>query len=114
VWRGDSHGRVEAMEWVESNGEDYIFGLGGNTALDALVAETADNLRFHHAKRNQAKLHLYELHVPGELDAAAQSGGATGMLVAAGRGRRRRNRHAPAGRHPLRRHLAQGLGAAPL
>jgi hypothetical protein len=25
VWRGDSHyGRVEAMEWAESNGEDYI------------------------------------------------------------------------------------------
>jgi Transposase DDE domain group 1 len=44
VWRGDSHyGRVEAMEWAESNGEDYIFGLGGNTALDAQVAETADN-----------------------------------------------------------------------
>jgi hypothetical protein len=26
VWRGDSHyGRVEAMEWAESSGEDYIF-----------------------------------------------------------------------------------------
>ena len=38
VWRGDSHyGRVEAMEWAESSGEDYIFGLGGNAVLDARV-----------------------------------------------------------------------------
>jgi hypothetical protein len=60
VWRGDSHyGRVEAMEWAESNGEDYIFGLGGNTALDARVAETADNLRFHHAASSEAKLRTY-------------------------------------------------------
>ena len=43
VWRGDSHyGRVEAMEWAEDNDADYIFGLAGNAALDALVAETAD------------------------------------------------------------------------
>ena len=34
VWRGDSHyGRVEAMEWAENNGVDYIFGLAGNTTL---------------------------------------------------------------------------------
>ena len=60
VWRGDSHyGRVEAMEWAESNGEDYIFGLGGNAALDALVAATADNLRFHHAASSEAKLRTH-------------------------------------------------------
>jgi hypothetical protein len=30
VWRGDSHyGRVEAMEWAENDGADYIFGLAG-------------------------------------------------------------------------------------
>jgi hypothetical protein len=50
VWRGDGHyGRVEAMEGAENDGTDYIFGLAGNSALDALMAETADNLRFHHA-----------------------------------------------------------------
>jgi Transposase DDE domain group 1 len=60
VWRGDSHyGRVEAMEWAEDNGVDYIFGLAGNTPLDALVAETADNLRFHHAKSSHPKLRTY-------------------------------------------------------
>jgi hypothetical protein len=38
VWRGDSHyGRVEAVEWAEDDGVDYIFGLAGNTTLDALV-----------------------------------------------------------------------------
>ena len=48
VWRGDSHyGRVEAMDWAEEHGADYIFGLAGNAALDALVAETAVNLRFY-------------------------------------------------------------------
>jgi hypothetical protein len=60
VWRGDSHyGRVEAMEWAEDDGVDYIFGLAGNTTLDALVAKTADNLRFHHAKSSQTKLRTY-------------------------------------------------------
>jgi hypothetical protein len=60
IWRGDSHyGRVEAMEWAEDDGADYIFGLAGNTTLDALVAGTADNLRFHHAKSSQTKLRTY-------------------------------------------------------
>jgi hypothetical protein len=39
-------------------------GLTGNGALDALVAEIADNLRFHHGESSQAKLrtaaHIYE------------------------------------------------------
>jgi hypothetical protein len=47
------------MEWSESSGEDYIFGLGGNTVLDARVAATADNLRFHHAASNEAKLRTH-------------------------------------------------------
>jgi hypothetical protein len=60
VWRGDSHyGRVEAMEWAENNGSDYIFGLQGNAVLDAIVANTADNLRFHHARSRQAKVRTY-------------------------------------------------------
>jgi hypothetical protein len=60
VWRGDSHyGRVEAMEWAEDDGADYIFGLAGNTTLDALVAKTADNLRFHHAESSRTKLRTY-------------------------------------------------------
>jgi hypothetical protein len=60
VWRGDSHyGRVEAMEWAEANGADYIFCLAGNATLDALMAETADNLRFHHARSSRPKLRTY-------------------------------------------------------
>src|SRR5262249_59122953 len=60
MWRGDSHyGRVEAMEWAEDHDADYIFGLAGNAALDALVAETAVNLRFHHAMSSKAKLRTY-------------------------------------------------------
>jgi hypothetical protein len=60
VWRGDSHyGRVEAMEWAEDNGADYVFGLAGNSVLDALVAETANYLRFHHALVSKPKLRTY-------------------------------------------------------
>jgi hypothetical protein len=60
VWRGDSHyGRVEAMEWAEDNDADYIFGLAGNAALDALMAETAAYLRFHHAMSSKAKLRSF-------------------------------------------------------
>src|SRR5690606_16409522 len=47
VWRGDSHyGRSEAMDWCDDNGAGYVFGLAGNSVLDALVQETADRLRF--------------------------------------------------------------------
>jgi hypothetical protein len=60
VWRGDSHyGRVEAMEWIEENDGDYIFGLQGNSTLDAMVAKIADNLRFHHAKSRQPKVRTH-------------------------------------------------------
>ena len=41
--RGDSHyGRPEAMAWCESNGVCYVFGLAGNTVLDAKVFPEAD------------------------------------------------------------------------
>jgi GTP cyclohydrolase FolE2 len=36
-----------------------IFGLAGNAVLDALVAEAADNLRFHHAMSRKAKLRTF-------------------------------------------------------
>src|SRR5208282_1677714 len=49
----------DTQPWAEDDGADYIFGLAGNTTLDALVAETADNLRFHHAKSSQTKLRTY-------------------------------------------------------
>src|SRR4029453_977831 len=47
------------MEWAENNDADYIFGLAGNSALDALVAKAADNLRFHHAMSSKAKLRTF-------------------------------------------------------
>src|SRR5271170_2015686 len=47
------------MEWAEGNNTDYIFGLAGNAVLDALVAETADNLRFCHATGNEVKLRTF-------------------------------------------------------
>ena len=61
IWRGDSHYcREEAMEWAESNGHGYIFGLAGNRVLNALVVQAADNLRFHHAAGSDDKLRAYE------------------------------------------------------
>jgi hypothetical protein len=67
VWRGDSHyGRVEAMEWAEEHDADYIFGLAGNAALNALVAEAAVNLRFPSCDEQHGEAaHLCELPVPG-------------------------------------------------
>jgi hypothetical protein len=60
IWRGDSHyGRDEAMEWAENNGANYIFGLAGNSVLDALVAETANDLRLRHAAGTEEKLRCY-------------------------------------------------------
>jgi len=50
---------VEAMEWAEDNNSDYIFGLAGNAVLDALVAQTADNLRFRHALSRKEKLRTF-------------------------------------------------------
>jgi hypothetical protein len=44
---------------IENDGDDYIFGLAGNAVLDVMVAKTADNLRFHHAKSRQPKLRTY-------------------------------------------------------
>jgi hypothetical protein len=43
--RGDSHyGRPEVMEWCDSNGVDYIFGLATNAALraDPVITAAAD------------------------------------------------------------------------
>ena len=88
VWRGDGHyGRVEAMEWIEENGDgDYIFGLAGNATLDALVAKTADNLRFHHAKSRQPKVRTYTsfTYQAGSWTRPRKVVRAAGVFVAAG------------------------------
>lgn len=61
VWRGDSHyGRAEAMDWCDDNNADYIFGLPGNSVLHAMVAETADHLRFWHAQSDAPKSRCYK------------------------------------------------------
>lgn len=60
IWRGDSHyGRIEAMEWLEANDCDYIFGLAGNSALDALTAEAAARLAKDHLLGSEEKLRTY-------------------------------------------------------
>jgi len=56
VVRGDSHyGRVEAMEWCEQQGVDYIFGFGGNEVLKAMTQEAADALCVRRATGSEAK-----------------------------------------------------------
>jgi hypothetical protein len=47
------------MDWAEDSETDYIFGLAGNAVLDALVADIADNLRFHHVLSRKAKLRTF-------------------------------------------------------
>jgi hypothetical protein len=56
-YRGDSHyGRAEALEWAENNGVDYIFGFPGNSVLDALCREAADNLSLRHGASESEKM----------------------------------------------------------
>lgn len=60
VFRGDSHySRPEAMAWCEDNGVDYIFGLAGNTRLDALAAEVADDLKVRRAEAGAEKMRAF-------------------------------------------------------
>jgi len=60
TFRGDSHyGRPEAMEWCESNGIGYIFGLAGNTVLDRLVYDAADALKVSRAEQGADKLRAF-------------------------------------------------------
>jgi hypothetical protein len=55
------------------------FGLAGNPALDALMAETADNLRFHHARSNQPKLRTHVSFIYQALRAGNRPAGHAGQ-----------------------------------
>jgi len=58
--RGDSHyGRVEAMEWCEQQGVDYVFGFGGNAVLKAMTQPAADALCVKRATSAATKLRAF-------------------------------------------------------
>jgi hypothetical protein len=58
--RGDGHyGRHEAMTWCEANGVDYIFGLGGNDAIDRKLEAAADDVRVRWAEGEHPVLRRY-------------------------------------------------------
>jgi hypothetical protein len=58
--RGDSHyGRLEAMEWCEEQGVDYIFGFAVNAVLKAMTREAADALCVERAITSAAKLRSF-------------------------------------------------------
>ena len=60
TFRGDSHyGRPEAMAWCEENGVDYVFGLAGNRALEALAAAAGDDLKVRRAEAGAEKLRAF-------------------------------------------------------
>ena len=55
--RGDGHySRPEVMAWCEENGIGFIFGLPGNTILDRLVDEAADDIRTRRALEQKSAL----------------------------------------------------------
>jgi hypothetical protein len=55
--RGDSHyGRVEAMEWCERQGVDYVFGFGTNTVLAGMMRGNADAVCVKRAASRAEKL----------------------------------------------------------
>jgi len=47
------------MQWLENNGDDYIFAFPGNSVLDGLIAKTADYLRIAHARGSKDKLRCF-------------------------------------------------------
>jgi len=49
------------MAWCDDNGIGYIFGLPGNSVLDALVDEAAEHLRFRHALSDAPKSRCYKV-----------------------------------------------------
>ena len=58
--RGDGHyGRHEAMTWCEAHGVDYIFGLGGNDAIDRKVEAAADDVRVRWAEGEHPVVRRY-------------------------------------------------------
>jgi hypothetical protein len=58
--RGDGHyGRHEAMAWCEANGVDYIFGLGGNDAIDRKLEAAADDVRVRWAEGEHPVVRRY-------------------------------------------------------
>jgi hypothetical protein len=58
--RGDGHyGRHEAMTWCEANGVDYIFGLGGNDAIDRKLEAAADDVRVRWAEGEHPVVRRY-------------------------------------------------------
>jgi hypothetical protein len=55
--RGDGHySRPQVMAWCEENGISFIFGLPGNTILDRLVDELADDVRTRRALEQKPAL----------------------------------------------------------
>jgi Transposase DDE domain group 1 len=55
--RGDGHySRPEVMAWCEENGIGFIFGLPGNTSLERLVDDAADDIRTRRALEQKPAL----------------------------------------------------------
>ena len=49
--RGDGHySRWEVMDWCDTQGIDYVFGLPGNAVLTRAVEAAADHIRTHRAE----------------------------------------------------------------
>ena len=60
VVRGDSHyGRIEAMQWCEQHGVDYIFGFATNPVLEAMTDPAAEALALRRAASGAVKLRRF-------------------------------------------------------
>jgi hypothetical protein len=58
--RGDGHySRPEVMDWCDSQGIDYVFGLSGNAVLARAVEASADDIRTRRAETNNPCLRGY-------------------------------------------------------
>lgn len=60
VVRGDSHyGRIEAMQWCEQHGVDYIFGFATNSVLQAMTEPAAEALALRRVASGAVKLRRF-------------------------------------------------------
>jgi len=110
--------RVEAMEWIENDGDDYIFGLAGNAVLDAMVAKNRRQSTLSSRPKADSRSCAPMRASPTRRVAGKRPRkvvGAAGVFVAAGlRGETTSTGMRQEVDNPLCRHLAQRLGAVPL
>ncbi len=80
--RGDGHyGRREVMDFCENNGLDYVFGMSGNSVLNALVDEKAGDVRTRRATGSEPVLRGAVLADRDQTSVAVRRNSVSGLVL---------------------------------